>query len=157
MLHLLRIIDTSAGREIARATVEDSGMLDGVAYPLDRTRPVWSRPIPTLPEADQILGTAVGKVVDLQYVVSYGSIGCDELMPCVAGRMVGNDGYAILSLRGIYVVDAASRRLDRRPTAGPRAPIQEVLKKLGLGGPNEAVTSLGGAFDVVARKVAERP
>ena len=156
-IYLLRLIDTARGIEIARAIMEENGLLNAIAYPVDRTNPVWSRPIPTLSEAESALNRAVGKVVDIQYISSYGSLGCPDLMPCVAGRIAGGDGYAVLAQRGIYTFDAASRRIDRRPNGTSREEILAGLNRVHPLAPNEATTSDGGLVDIVATKVAERP
>jgi len=129
--------------------MEESGLVNGVAYPMDRRNPFWSKPLPTLPEAETLLTAAVGPVLDVQYAMTYGTIDCDELMPCVVGRLAGRDGYAFLSRSGIYLFDASSRRVDRRFSARYQA--LPPLK------PNERMTSLGGTNDVVVTKVANRP
>lgn len=156
-IYLLRLFDTARGIEIARAIMEENGLLNAIAYPQDRTNPIWSRPISTLPEAESALNRAVGRVFDLQYISSYGSLGCPDLMPCVAGRIAGRDGYAVLAPRGIYTFDAASRRIDRRPSGTSRAEILAGLNRVHPMAPNEATTSDGGDVDIVATKVAERP
>jgi hypothetical protein len=148
-IYLLRLYDTTTATEVARATMEESGLIDGVMYPTDRSNPVWSRPLPTLPQAETILTAAVGPVLDLQYAASYGTIQCDEWMPCVVGKLAGRDGYAFLSRSGIYEFEAESRHVDRRFSA--RNQVLPALK------PNERVTSLGATYDVVVTKVADRP
>lgn len=87
-------------------------------------------------------------MLNVQYATSYGTIDCDELMPCVVGKLAGRDGYAFLSRSGIYEFDAASRRVDRRFSARYQA--LPALK------PNERVTSVGATYDVVVTKVAVR-
>lgn len=147
--YLLRLYDTTTATEVARVSMEESGLVNGVAYPMDRRNPFWSKPLPTLPEAETLLTAAVGPVLDVQYAMTYGTIDCDELMPCVVGRLAGRDGYAFLSRSGIYLFDAGSRRVDRRFSARYQA--LPPLK------PNERMTSLGGTNDVVVTKVANRP
>ena len=148
-IYLLRLYDTTTATEVARATMEESGLIDGVMCPTDRSNPVWSKPLPTLPQGETLLTAAVGPVVDVQYAASYGTIQCDEWMPCVVGKLAGRDGYAFLSRSGIYEFDAENRRVDRSFSA--RFQFRPALK------PNERVTSLGATYDVVVTKVADRP
>jgi hypothetical protein len=148
-VYLLRLYDTTAATEVARVSMEESGLINGVMYPTDRSNPFWSKPLPTLLEGETLLTAAVGPVLDVQYATSYGTIDCDELMPCIVGKLAGRDGYAFLSRSGIYEFDADSRRVDRRFSAK-----NQVLPRLK---PNERVTSLGGTNDVVVTKVADRP
>lgn len=148
-IYLLRLYDTTAGMEVARVSMEESGLINGVMYPTDRSNPFWSRPLPTLPEGETLLSAAVGPVVEVQYAASYGTIDCDELMPCIVGKLAGREGYAFLSRSGIYEFDAASRRVDRRFNA--RYQSLPALKA------NERVTSVGATYDVVVTKVADRP
>jgi hypothetical protein len=148
-IYLLRLYDTMTATEVARVAMEESGLINGVMYPTDRANPFWSKPLPTLPEGETLLRAAVGPVVDVQYAASYGSVDCDELMPCVVGKLAGREGYALLSRSGIYEFDAASRRVDRRYSARHQ--------NLPARKPNERITSVGGTYDVVVTKVAERP
>jgi hypothetical protein len=162
IVYLLRLYDTETATEIARATLEESGLMNGIMYPLDRTAPIWSTPLLTLPQAEQLLNAAVGKVTDLQYAMSHGTIGCDEWLPCVAGRIAGRDGYAIVSYNGIYTIDAGSRRIDqsalsakdKAAVASSARAFNSLLNSLG---PHEGLTTLGSNYDVIATKVAERP
>ncbi len=148
-IYLLRLYDTTTATEVARVSMEESGLINGVMYPTDRSNPFWSKPLPTLPEGETLLTAAVGTVLDVQYATSYGTIDCDELMPCVVGKLVGRDGYAFLSRSGIYEFNTASRRVDRRFSAR--------YQKLPALKPNERVTSVGATYDVVVTKVADRP
>lgn len=148
-IYLLRLYDTTTATEVARATMEESGLIDGVMCPTDRSNPVWSKPLPTLPQGETRLTAAVGPVVDVQYASNHGTIQCDEWMPCVVGKLAGRDGYAFLTRSGIYKFEADSRRVDRRFSA--RFEFRPSLK------PNERVASLGGTYDVVVTKVADRP
>jgi hypothetical protein len=148
-IYLLRLYDTTSATEVARVSMEESGLINGIMYPTDRSNPFWSKPLPTLPEGERLLTATVGPVVDVQYAATYGTIDCDELMPCVVGKLAGREGYAFLSRSGIYQFDESSRRVDRRLRAKRESP--QASK------PNERVTSLGGTYDVVATKVADRP
>jgi hypothetical protein len=129
--------------------MEENGLIGGVMYPTDRSNLVWSKPLPTLPQGEAILTAAVGPVVDVQYAANYGTIQCDEWMPCVVGKVAGRDGYAFLTRSGIYQFEADSRRVDRSFSA--RFEYRPPLK------PNERMASLGGKYDVVVTKVADRP
>lgn len=162
-VYLLRLYDTQTGGEIARATIEESGLMNGIMYPLDRTAPIWSRPLLTLPAAEQLLNSAVGKVVDVQYTMSHGTIGCDEWLPCVAGRLVGHEGYAIVSYNGIYTFDVASRRIDqsaasttndKKSIEAAARSFENVLHSLG---PHEGLTTVGRNYHVIVTKVGDRP
>jgi hypothetical protein len=161
-VYLLRLYDTATGTEIARAAIEESGLMNAIMYPLDRTTPIWSKPLLTLPEAEQLLNSAVGKVVDVQYATSHGTIGCDEWLPCVAGRLVGHDGYAIVSYNGIYTFDVGSRRIDQsassaKDKASVGSSMRSFEKVLHSLGPHEGLTTVGSNYDVIATKVADRP
>ncbi|HEV2722598.1 MAG TPA: hypothetical protein VG323_21425 [Thermoanaerobaculia bacterium] len=159
---LLRLYDTAKGVEVARATIEESGLMNGIMYPLDRTAPVWSKPLMTLAEGEGLLNATFGKVVDVQYAMSDGTIGCDEWLPCVSGRIAGRDGgYAVVSFKGIYTFDTESRRVDQRPStvkdkASLQASMQSFEKLLRSLGPREGLTTVGGTYDVIATKVADR-
>jgi hypothetical protein len=161
-VYLLRLYDTASGTEIARSTIEESGLMNAIMYPLDRAAPVWSKPLLTLPEAERLLSSAVGKVVDVQYATSYGTIGCDEWLPCVTSRLVGHDGYAIISYNGIYTFDAGSRRIDQsagsaKDKAAVERSVRSFEKVLHSLGPHEGLTTVGSNYDVIATKVADRP
>jgi hypothetical protein len=148
-IYLLRLYDTTTATEVARATMEESGLIGGVMCPTDRSNLVWSKPLPTLAQGEAILTAAVGPVVDVQYAAGYGTIQCDEWMPCVVGKLAGRDGYAFLTRSGIYQFEADSRRVDRSFKA--RVEYRPALK------PNERMMSLGAAHDVVVTKIADRP
>jgi hypothetical protein len=148
-VYLLRLYDTTTATELARATMEESGLINGVIYPTDRRAPIWSKTLPTLPEGERLLTAAVGPVQNVEYATSYGSADCDEFMPCVVGRLAGGDGYALLSYSGIYTFDAGSRHVDRRLSARNQS-LPSMM-------PNERLTSVGSTYDVVVKKVADRP
>jgi len=152
-VYLLRLFDTSTSTEIGRATIEESGLLNGIIYPLDRRAPIWARALPTLAEGERVLNLTVGKVVDIQYATSYGTVGCDDFMPCIAGRTTGG-GYAFMSYNGVYTFNAGSRRIDQRPTVRDKTELERTLQSLGR---NEGLTTIGSDYDVIATKVADRP
>jgi hypothetical protein len=153
-VYLLRLFDTSGGGEIGRATVEESGLLNGVIYPLDRTAPIWARSLPTLAEGEQILNSVFGKVSDVEYATSYGTVGCDEFMPCIAGRLTSGEGYGFVSYNGIYAFSAANRRIDQRPSVKDKTELDRTLKSLAH---EEGLTTVGGTYSVIVTKVADRP
>jgi hypothetical protein len=153
-VYLLRLFDTDAGGEIGRATLEESGLMNGVIYPLDRTAAIWARSLPTLPEGEKILNSVFGKVVDVQYATSYGTVGCDEFLPCVAGRLTGSDGYAFVSYNGIYTFNTSNRRIDERPSVKDKTELDRTISSLAH---NEGLTTVGGTYDVIATRVADRP
>lgn len=159
-VYLLRIYDVTSAVEIARATIEASGLLNAIMYPLDRTVPIWSTPFLTLPEGERVLRAHVGSVTDVQFATTYGTVGCDEWMPCVTGRVVGSGGYALVSHTGVYVLNDRSRKIDQTVTSSDRASIEQaahafetMVRTLPR---NEALTTTGGTAFVVAAKIADR-
>ena len=148
-IYLLRLYDTTTATEVARVTMEDSGLIGGLMCPTDHSNLIWSKPLPTLSQGAILLTAAAGPVMDLQYAATYGTIQCDEWMPCVVGKLAARDGYAFLTRSGIYEFEAGSRRVDRGFSA--RFQTRPALK------PNERMMSLGGAYDVVVTKLADRP
>lgn len=154
-LYLLRLYDTTTATEVARATLDESGLINELAYPTDRKNPIWAKPLPLLDEGTKILSAAVGaRVLEIQYATSFGTINCDSLAPCIVGKISGRDGYAILSLDGIYTFNTASRRVDRGGTPDSLDAFRGELKGLA---PHEGMMTIGGKSDVVVTKIAERP
>ena len=144
--HLLRISDRASGREIARAALHESGVVEqtGFAGPSDK-------PLASLAEVATDVERTVGASAQSPvYVTSTGTLRCDALMPCVAVR--ARDSVFLTTPDGeLFEIPARRRVLSFKNDLGTnenRARTQQDLAARG-----EVVTSLGGdQFVVVERR-----
>lgn len=117
---VLRLYDMADGTELARATVDDVGHVGRLRHrPLDRELD----PMVDLPAARSAIRGFASDARDAQLVGAWGTVGCDELDPCVAMR--GSDSVYLLSRRSgeLFRFDLDSPRLSFRSdlAAGRRA------------------------------------
>ena len=120
------------GRELTRATVSPSGLIGGVVNWSDGG-PFKSRP-PALPPDPEELPAESGqslpeKAHDFQYVSLWGTVRCDDLIPCVAFRS-GSDIYLwwrqpARNRSALYKVDVRGPRyLQSRDMGSPQAKVE---------------------------------
>ena len=150
---LLRLSDKRNGAEIARAWLEDSGLLGVIAYRDPKVDPAWwNIPIPNLHETANRVGSIVGhKLVDAQYVTTFGQFQCDPLLPCVAMRSPSTGTIYVASDQGeIVAVHPTAKRFSRSRNLEKVEDISAVSRKLP---PNHKLMSLGGDAYVAVEKI----
>lgn len=141
---LLRLSDKTTSGEIARAWLEDSGLLGVMAYRDPKVDPAWwSIPIPSLGETTNKVAAIVGhKLVDAQYVTTYGRFQCDPLLPCVAMRSPSTGTtYLANDLGEIVAVTTNAKRFSRGRDLAKVEDISGASRQLP---PNQKLMSLGG-------------
>lgn len=150
---LLRLSDKRTGGEIARAWLEDSGLLGVMAYRDPNVDPAWwNIPIPALDATAARVGAIVGhKLVDPQYVTTFGQFQCDPLLPCVAMRSAATGTTYVTNDQGeVVAVATTAKRYSRSRNLAKVEDISAVTRQLP---PNHKLMSLGGDAYVAAEKI----
>lgn len=151
---LLRLFDVDSGEELARATLDEIGHVARLRHrPIDRPL----TPIPSLDLAEASLREVAPRARDSQFVSTWGTLKCDELVPCVAMRR----GTRVLLL------DSRTGRLFEFDDSAPRRSFQRDVAKLsgdqrasylsGLAAENRALVSLGRDAFVEAALIGNAP
>lgn len=148
--YVLRLFDDKTGEELTRAALDHSGLLSNLIHkPLGGS---WGahNGISTLEAVTAGVRSAYGVTAEKpQYVATWGTLRCDELVPCVAMRQ-GEHAY-IAKGDDLYRIDEQVDRLSfLHDLAGDRK--QVVLKRAEEQG--ALVVSLGGDQATLARPVA---
>ncbi len=143
--HLLRIFDRASGKEIARAALQESGVLEQTGFP-----GAADGPIADLNTVAKKVSEAVGAPAQSPvYVTSTGTLRCDVLMPCVAVR--SQSSVFLVAPEGeMFEIPAQRRLLSFKNDLGNEQKRNAKQKELAPRG--EVVTSLGGDQFVVARR-----
>ncbi|MEA2465379.1 MAG: hypothetical protein QOJ98_3126 [Acidobacteriota bacterium] len=142
--HLLSISDRASGKELTRAALHESGVLEQTGFAGAADRPLASLPA----VAAQIEKTIGAPATQPVYVTSTGTLRCDVLMPCVAVHsrasvlLVAPDGE-------MFEIPAQRRLLSFKTDLGNEQKRNAKQKELAPRG--EVVTSLGGDQFVVVR------
>lgn len=150
---MLRIFEVDTGRELTRAALDDSGLLSNLLH--DPLGEGWStrNQLPDLQESAVAAEAVLARSVeDVQYVATWGTLRCDELVPCVAAR----SGEEVLILRGqaLYRIDQESEPLSfREDLQGERK--EAVMRAAEERG--ELLVSLGGDRFATAQLIHEEP
>jgi len=143
------------GKEVTRATVAPSGLIGSVLSWADG--PFKDNP-PRLPSDPEDLVEESGqpmpaKAHDFQYVSVWGTVRCDDLVPCVAFRSASAVYLwwwePALGQAALYRVDVEGRRYSQREAFRSPQAKRELLEQF-RGSPRELIT-LGG--DVMAEAV----
>lgn len=154
-MYLLRLYDRASRMEVARAWLEENGMLGATAYREPGVDPGWWN-VSVASRADALTKTEkkVGlHLTDAQYVTTYGTIECDVLLPCVAMRAAATGATYVVDDRArIFEVPPAAKRYSRAKDLKFVENIEKVKRTLA---PGQGLISLGGDDYVVARRVAE--
>jgi hypothetical protein len=134
---LVRVIEKDGGAEIARAALEDSGLLVKIVNkPEDRHLP----PLAGFEASAKLALRKTGvQGRDLQYVTTWGNLRCDTLAPCVVSR----SGSTMLLVKGseVYRLDPGRKRFSFARDLGAPGAMSNVARDLGTRG--EKLVSLG--------------
>ncbi len=123
--HLLRLRDRRTGREVARYTMADTGIMGIYGH----VTPLAEEALPGLATLETTLRARLGRTLPVeapQYVAADGlPYHCDEKLPCVAFRSAGKI-YLLDRGELLYEIDPAAPRvsvseLRSRSIAAPRA------------------------------------
>lgn len=149
-MYLLRFFDARTHTEVARATLQDSGLLDVTTYREADVDPAWwTIPIDAPVDVAKRVAALTGRqLVDAQYVTTYGTFECDSLLPCVAMRAPATKTTYIADPRGHVVALSPNAKRFSRARDLPRVEdIDRVKRTLA---PGQKLMSLGGdAYAVV--------
>jgi hypothetical protein len=146
---LIRAFDSETGTELLRVTVDDAGH---VAHLRHKPEGRSLRPIPELAEArQQAAALLAGTPHDARYVTAWGSLRCDDLVPCIA--MEGDAETLLMdgSTGDLYRIRDAGKRFSFRTDLSParRALTWDAARRAG----GELIT-LGGDTVAVAQPLA---
>lgn len=142
--HLLKISDAATGKELARAALQESGVLEQTGFAGAAEPPLADLAV-VAAQIEKTVGAPATKPV---YVTSTGTLRCDVLMPCVAARshasvfLVAPDGE-------MFEIPAQRRLLSFKNDLGNEE--KRTAKQKELAPRSEVVTSLGGDQFVVVR------
>ena len=152
-MYLLRFYDVRTHAEVARATLQDSGLMDVTAYREPNVDPAWwTIPIPAADDVARNVGALVGeRLLDAQYVTTYGTFQCDALLPCVAMRAPSTNTTYIADQSGhVVALPTNAKRFSRAHDLAQIEDMDRVKRTLA---PGQKLLSLGGDAYAVAEKV----
>jgi len=152
-MYLLRFYDGRTHSEVARATLQDSGLMDATAYREPGVDPAWwTIAIPAPDDAAKTVGALVGQhLIDAQYVTTYGTFECNALLPCVSMRSPSTNTTYIADQSGhVVALPMNAKRFSRAHDLAQVEDIERVKKTLA---PGQRLMSLGGDVYAVVEKV----
>ncbi len=153
--YMVRILETGSGTELARAVLDDSGLMvvmENSTPP--RAMDKAARRKFLLPEASEALQeiTARFKVTgdSPEYVMAFGTVACAFTRPCLAFRQ-GGDTYIYSRLGDeLFRIAPGARRLRQGKNVGTLETNDRLQKELPA---NERPVSLGGDSWAIATQV----
>jgi hypothetical protein len=152
-MYLLRFYDARTHAEVARATLQDSGLMDVTAYREPNVQPAWwTIPIPAADDVAKTVGALVGEhLINAQYVTTYGTFECDALLPCVAMRAPStNTTYIADQLGHVVTLPTNAKRFSRAHDLAQIEDMDRVKRTLA---PGQKLLSLGGDAYAVVEKI----
>lgn len=149
---LLRLFDKATGGELARITLQESGLLATLDFATEDGREIQLTDGHRLEPFDRALAAAQRagiKAKDLQYVaVGSPSLACYDSVPCIALRQ-GNRAFLYRSGQ-LFELEYQKTRISNQKLIRNTPERAAVAKTLG---PHQHVVSLGGDDMTIARPV----